>query len=130
MLLSLCPVGCLSFEKLNWDSQQGRDLAMSGSNKKKIQLSQSCSYIMWKVCNHLIWIQTYLGFIVLFSVIIQFFLVQFWSKKPKNWICFEFDFENSKIFALLYAGELLVFASVEYVFCLAFWTNSNSDSNL
>ena len=23
MLLSLCPVGCLSLEKLNWDSQQG-----------------------------------------------------------------------------------------------------------
>ena len=33
-LLSLCPVGCLSWEKLNWDSQQGRDLATSGRNKK------------------------------------------------------------------------------------------------
>ena len=33
-LLYLCPVACLSFEKLNWDSQQGRDLATSGGNKK------------------------------------------------------------------------------------------------
>ena len=34
MLLCLCPVGCLSLEKLNWDSQQGRDRPMSGRNKK------------------------------------------------------------------------------------------------
>ena len=34
-LLSLCPVGCLSLEKLNRDSQQGRDLATSGRNKTK-----------------------------------------------------------------------------------------------
>ena len=27
ILLCLCPVGCLSLEKLNWDSQQGSDLA-------------------------------------------------------------------------------------------------------
>ena len=48
-LKSLCPVGCLSFEKLNWDSQQGRDLATSGDNKYKFQLGQSYSYIMRKV---------------------------------------------------------------------------------
>ena len=34
MLLSLCPVGCLSFEKLNRKSQQGRDLTTSGVNKR------------------------------------------------------------------------------------------------
>ena len=34
-LLCLCPVGCLSLEKLNWDSQQSRDLATSLCNKKK-----------------------------------------------------------------------------------------------
>ena len=28
----LCPVGCLSLAFLNWDSQQGRDLATSGGN--------------------------------------------------------------------------------------------------
>ena len=27
-------VGCLSLEKLDWDSQQGRDLATSGDYKK------------------------------------------------------------------------------------------------
>ena len=32
----LCPVGCLSLEMLNLDSQQGRDLATSGRNKKII----------------------------------------------------------------------------------------------
>ena len=35
-LLSLCPVGCLSLRFLNWDSQQSRDLAMSGRNKKTL----------------------------------------------------------------------------------------------
>ena len=35
MLLCLCPVGCISLEKLNWVSEQGRDLARSGHNKKK-----------------------------------------------------------------------------------------------
>ena len=39
-------------------------LAMSGSNKNKIQLGQSYSYIMRKVVYHRIWIQNYLGFIV------------------------------------------------------------------
>ena len=48
MLLRLCPAGCLSFEKLNWDSQQGRGLATSGGNKKN-QLYQSYSNIMRKV---------------------------------------------------------------------------------
>ena len=59
-LLWLCPVGCLSLEKLNWDSQQGRDLTRSGHNKQKFQLGQSYSYIMRKVCYHQIWIQNYL----------------------------------------------------------------------
>ena len=36
MLQSLCPVGCLSVYFLNWNSQQGRDRAMSGCNKKII----------------------------------------------------------------------------------------------
>ena len=35
MLLCFWTAGGLSLEKLNWDSQQGRDLAMSGRNKKK-----------------------------------------------------------------------------------------------
>ena len=63
-LLSFCPVGCLSLEKLSWDSQQGRDRATSGSNKIKFQSGQSYSYIMRKVWYHQIWIQNYLGFIV------------------------------------------------------------------
>ena len=62
-LLTLYPVGCLSLEKLNWDSQQGRDLATSGCNKKN-QLSQSYSYINRKVWHHQIWIQNNLGFMV------------------------------------------------------------------
>ena len=64
MLLCLCPVGCLSLAFLNWDSQQGRDLATSGCNIKKIQLGQSYSYIMRKVWYHQIWIQNNLGFMV------------------------------------------------------------------
>ena len=64
MLLSLCSVGCLSLAFQNWDSQQGRDLAMSGRNKQKFQLGQSYSYIMRKVWYHQIWIQNNLGFMV------------------------------------------------------------------
>ena len=63
-LLTLCPVGCLRLEKLNWDSQQGRHLATSGCNKKKFQSCQSYSYIMRKVWYHQIWIQNNLGFMV------------------------------------------------------------------
>jgi hypothetical protein len=63
-LLCLCPVGCLSLEKLNCDSQQGRDLATSGCNKRKFQLGQTYSYIMRKVWYHQIWIKNYFGFIV------------------------------------------------------------------
>ena len=62
-LLSLCPVGCLSSAFLNGDSQQGRDLATSGLNKKN-QLCQSLYYIMRKVWYHQIWIQTNFGFMV------------------------------------------------------------------
>ena len=50
--LCLCPVGCLSLAFLNWDSQQGRDIATSGHNKIKIQSGQSYSYIMRKVWYH------------------------------------------------------------------------------
>ena len=50
-------------EKLNWDSQQGRDLATSGRNKKKV--NRANSYIMRKVWYHQIWIQNNLGFMVL-----------------------------------------------------------------
>ena len=60
----------LGLEKLNWDSQQRRVLAMSGHNKKN-QLGQSYSYIMRKVWYHQIWIQTYLGFIVLILVYLR-----------------------------------------------------------
>ena len=70
-LLSLCPVGCLSLEKLNWDSQQVRDLATSGRNKQKFQLGQSYSYIMRKVWYHQIWIQNNLGFMVLILMYIS-----------------------------------------------------------
>jgi hypothetical protein len=62
---TVCPTGCLSVEKLNWDSQQGRDLATSGHNKENFQSGQSYSYIMRKVWYNQIWIQTYFGFIVL-----------------------------------------------------------------
>ena len=58
------PCGCLSLAFLNWDSQQGRDLATSGCNKNKFQLDQSYSYIMRKVWYHQIWIQNNLGFMV------------------------------------------------------------------
>ena len=37
---------------LNWDSQQGRDLATSGRNKKRFQLGQSYSYINRRVWYH------------------------------------------------------------------------------
>ena len=52
-------------EKLNWDSQQGRDLATSGCNKQKFQFGQSYSYTMRKVWCHQIWIQNNSGFMVL-----------------------------------------------------------------
>ena len=53
---------CVSLEKLNWDSQQVRDLGMSGCNNKKFPLGQSYSYsIMRKVWYHQIWIQNNLG---------------------------------------------------------------------
>ena len=64
-LLNLCLVGCLSLTFLNWDSQQGRDLAMSGHNKQKFQLGQSYSYVIWKGWYHQIWIQNNLDFRVL-----------------------------------------------------------------
>ena len=49
---------------LNWDSQQGRDLATSGHNKQKFQFGISYSYIMRKVWYQQIWIQNNLGFMV------------------------------------------------------------------
>ena len=67
-LLSLCSVGCLSLAFLNWDSQRGRDLAMSGGNKQKFQLCQSYSYIIRKVWYPQIWIQNNLGFMVLILI--------------------------------------------------------------
>ena len=53
------------FGKLNWDSEQCRDLAMSGCIKQKSQLGQSYSYIIRNVWYHQIWIQNNLGFMVL-----------------------------------------------------------------
>ena len=47
-----------------WASQQGRELATSGSNRKKIQFCQSYSYVNRKVWYHQIWIPNNLGFIV------------------------------------------------------------------
>ena len=47
-----------------WDSQQGREVAKSGSNKKKFQFCQSYSYVNRKVWYHQIWIPNNLGFIV------------------------------------------------------------------
>ena len=54
----------ISLAFLNWDSQQGRDLATSGHNKKN-RTGQSYYNIMRKVWYHQILILTYLGFIVL-----------------------------------------------------------------
>ena len=48
-----------------WDSQQGRELAKSGSKKKEIQFCQSYSYVNRKVWYHQIWIPNNLGFMVL-----------------------------------------------------------------
>ena len=47
------------------ETSMGRYRAMSGSNKIKFQSGQSYSYIMRKVWCDQIWIQTYIGFIVL-----------------------------------------------------------------
>ena len=55
----------LSLAFLNWDSQQGSDLATSGRIKQKFQLCQSYSYVIRKVWCHQIWILNYLGFMVL-----------------------------------------------------------------
>ena len=54
-----------------WDSQQGRDFAKSGHNKKLFWWGQSYFYIMRKVWYHQIWIQSYFGFIVLILMYIQ-----------------------------------------------------------
>ena len=54
------PRGVIKSENLNWDSQQGRDRATSGRNKKN-----SRANIMRKIWYNQIWIQKYLGFIVL-----------------------------------------------------------------
>ena len=47
-----------------WDSQHGRELAKSGSNKNKFQFYQSYSYVNKKLWYHQIWIPNNLGFIV------------------------------------------------------------------
>ena len=60
-LLIFCPVSWVSFAET---SQQGRKLAKSGSNKKKIQFCQSYSYVNRKVWYHQIWIPSNLYFIV------------------------------------------------------------------
>ena len=48
---------CLCLAFLNWDSQQGRDLATSGRNKQIFQLGQCYFYIMRKDWYHQIWSQ-------------------------------------------------------------------------
>ena len=55
---------CLNFAFINWDSQQGRDLATSGCKKKWIGSILFLCWL-WGKWYHQIWIQTYLGFIVL-----------------------------------------------------------------
>ena len=64
-LLCLCPVGCFSLVQLNWESQQGRDIATSGRNNLFFNLANLFLYIMMKVWYHQIRIQNNLGFMVL-----------------------------------------------------------------
>ena len=59
-----------SFMNVPWDSQQGRELSKSGSNKKN-QFCQSYSYVDRKVCYHQIWIPNNLGFMVLILMHMQ-----------------------------------------------------------
>ena len=96
MLLCFCPVGCLSLEKLSWDSQQGRDGATSGSNKLQFQSGQSFCYIMRKVWCHQIWTQTYLGFIVL---ILTYMLISYYItiEKHVGRICFYYLFTTNTL---------------------------------
>ena len=89
--LCLCPVGYLSLAFLNWNSQQGRGRATSGGNKKN-QSVKSYSYIRWKVWYCQIWIQIYLGFIVLILMFMPFEqlkMIQRWqisnNQKVKSW---------------------------------------------
>jgi hypothetical protein len=48
----------------NWASQQGRNLATSGGNKKQFLFFHSYSYILINFCYHKFLIQNNLGFIV------------------------------------------------------------------
>ena len=59
---------CVAF--LNRDSQQGRDLATSGCNKKS--MGPIFFYTMRKVWYHQIWIQNYFSFIVLILMYVAF----------------------------------------------------------
>ena len=70
----------------NWASHQGRKLAKSGSNKKKIQFCQSYSYVNRKVWHRQIWIPNNLGFMVLILTYIHKseHFWNFWSKKRKS----------------------------------------------
>ena len=89
MLLCLCPVGCLNLEKVNWDSQQGRDLAISGHNNKKFQSGQFYTYIIRKVWYHQIWIQNYFGSIM--SGIIYILI----NLTLTIWNCYKMDQKRS-----------------------------------
>ena len=76
-LLSLCPVGYLSFENLKLRQPTGQRISKVRKQQKEFQFCQSYSYVNRKVWCHQIWISNNLGFMVLILIYIPtyFFLV-------------------------------------------------------
>ena len=78
------PWSCKVSAKLR--QQTGLD---SGINNKNFQWGQCYLYFVWKVLYHQIWIQNYLGFIVIIVMHIQYSTVlpwiRFWWKKIVFW---------------------------------------------
>ena len=79
--IAICTLG-LTLWNQNWDSQQGRELATSGSNNFFFQFCQSYSYVNRKVWYHQIWIPNNLDFMVLILMYV-----------PTSFVCIVFKSE-------------------------------------
>ena len=114
-----------------WDSQQGRELAKSGSNKKKIQFCQSYSYVNRKVWYHQIWIPNNLGFMVLILTYPPF-LVHLVIERPLEPCCRP-DEKWSSVkasggHAAFFSSDLLIFLCTVPYEPDMFWQKKNIPS--
>ena len=70
-----------------WDSQQGRELAKSGSNKRKFQFCQSYFYVNRKVWYNQILIPNNLGFMVLILMWVLAWISRLCTVRSKTGFC-------------------------------------------